>query len=105
LIAADFLTSDYDITFGGSADAYVRRGKKDRYKSISACCRQTPSTTSSSSAGRTISAFCEADSFHQRAQDCLLQVERHSADAGLRAPALRDENAHQLAVRMRQRLP
>ena len=32
MIAADFLTPDYDITFSGSADAYVRRGKKDRYK-------------------------------------------------------------------------
>ncbi|MBL4617865.1 MAG: hypothetical protein JKY46_09215 [Robiginitomaculum sp.] len=31
LIAADFLTPVYDITFSGSAEKYKRRGKKDNY--------------------------------------------------------------------------
>ncbi|MGI9310620.1 MAG: hypothetical protein ACR2P7_03680 [bacterium] len=31
LIAADFLTPDYNITFSNSAPAHARRGKRDRY--------------------------------------------------------------------------
>jgi hypothetical protein len=34
LIAADFLTPNYDITFSTSADAYKRRRKKDRYDDL-----------------------------------------------------------------------
>lgn len=35
LIAADFLTPNYDITFSPSADKYKRRGKKVRYDDLS----------------------------------------------------------------------
>ena len=34
LIAADFLTPDYDITFSPGADQYKRRRKKDRYDDL-----------------------------------------------------------------------
>ena len=34
LIAADFLTPTYDITFSPSADGYKRRRKKDRYDDL-----------------------------------------------------------------------
>jgi hypothetical protein len=34
LIAADFLTPAYDITFSASADAFKRRRKKDRYDDL-----------------------------------------------------------------------
>ena len=34
LIAADFLTPAYDITFSGSADVFKRRQKKDRYNDL-----------------------------------------------------------------------
>tara|TARA_R110002110_G_scaffold137735_2_gene323083 strand:- start:9692 stop:10246 length:555 start_codon:yes stop_codon:yes gene_type:complete len=34
LIAADFLTPVYDITFSSSADAYKRRRNKDRYDDL-----------------------------------------------------------------------
>ena len=34
LIAADFLTPAYDITFSASANAYKRRRKKDRYDDL-----------------------------------------------------------------------
>lgn len=41
LIAADFLTPDYDITFSPSADRYKRRRKKDRYDDL----RMLPANT------------------------------------------------------------
>ena len=41
LIAADFLTPSYDITFSASADKYKRRRKKDRYDDL----RMLPAAT------------------------------------------------------------
>ena len=67
MIAADFLTPDYDITFSGSADAYVRRGKKDRYKDFCMLPADTVDDIVFFGGKDYLPLFAKLTTFHQRA--------------------------------------